>query len=141
MSRSDADRAVALRIAGGSYDAIGEQLGMSADEAEALVDAAIASKSNESASTAARLDLARLDALLLAVWKSAARGDSTAVTQALKITAQRAALLDRLGDTPADGTGSTSVADRLAAIKESAGGNPLAVVVEMEAGHVGSDGG
>lgn len=138
MSRSDADRAVALRIAGGSYDAIGEQLGLSADEAEALVDAAIASKTNESASTAARLDLARLDALLLAVWKSAARGDSTAVTQALKITAQRAALLDRIGGgNPDPSSGGPSVADRLAAVKESAGGGPLAVVLEMEGDHAG----
>lgn len=135
--RSNGERAVALRMAGGSYSSIAEQLDLSVEEVEDLVAVELAGRSGESSEVTARLDLARLDALLLAVWKSAARGDSTAVSQALKITEQRAALLDRIGDpAPVDDDGEhVSVADRLAAIKAAhEPDSGLALVTQIKEG-------
>lgn len=135
--RSDGERAVALRMAGGSYASIADQLGLTVEEVEDLVAAELAGRAGESSEITARLDLARLDALLLAVWKSADRGDTTAVSQALKITGQRAALLDRIGDGGhVDDDGEhVSVADRLAAIKAAHDPDPgLAPVTELSKG-------
>lgn len=117
------EKAVAWRLAGVGYSKIASQLEMTIGEVAELVDAELMGMLAEDTSTTARLELARLDALWSAVWKPAARGDQTAVGQALKITAQRAGLLERLdlAPPPVDDNGDRmSVADRLAAIKAAA---------------------
>lgn len=113
--KSDLERCVNLRMAGATYAAIAEQVELPIEEVERLVAEGVASLSSESPETRARLDLARLDTLLMGIWKQASRGDTAAVTQALKITGQRAALLAHLGGEP--GGESVSVSDEIAQLR------------------------
>ncbi|MCW1006988.1 hypothetical protein, partial [Streptococcus anginosus] len=83
---SDVERAVNLRVAGVSYTDIADRLGVDVIEAEDMVAGYLSAMSSESPDIRIRLELSRLDSLLKAIWKQAARGDSTAVGQALKIT-------------------------------------------------------
>lgn len=115
--KSDAERAVNLLLAGGSVPAIADQLGLEADEVLDMVSGELDRRTGLDSTTAAKADLARLDLLLMGIWKSASRGDSTAVTQALKITQQRAHLLDSLGGSAPDTPAGPSVADQLAVMK------------------------
>lgn len=95
--KSKLERCVNLRMAGATYSAISEQLGIPVEEVERLVSEGVSALSSESPEIRARLDLARLDTLLMGIWKQASRGDTAAVTQALKITGQHASLLAHLG--------------------------------------------
>lgn len=106
---SDVERAVNLRVAGVSYADIADRLGVDVIEAEDMVAGYLSAMSSESPDIRIRLELSRLDSLLKAIWKQAARGDSTAVGQALKITGQRATLLSRLGDNPLESGVSTEL--------------------------------
>ena len=121
---SDVERAVNLRVAGASYADIADRLGVDVIEAEDMVAGYLSAMSSESPDIRIRLELSRLDSLLKAIWKQAARGDSTAVGQALKITGQRATLLSKLGDNPLESGVSTeldgSVSDELARLWKTA---------------------
>lgn len=121
---SDVERAVNLRVAGVSYADIADRLGVDVIEAEDMVAGYLSAMSSESPDIRIRLELSRLDSLLKAIWKQAARGDSTAVGQALKITGQRATLLSKLGDNPLESGVSTeldgSVSDELARLWKTA---------------------
>lgn len=89
-------RAVALRIAGASFEQIGEQLGITRQSAHALVVNAldeIAKQTAESAEQLRQMELQRLDALQAALWADAMRGDEQKIDRVLKIMAQRAKLL------------------------------------------------
>lgn len=121
------DRAVALRLAGASYAEIESHTGLSMEGAASAVERHLAASADTQGESAAVADLARLDVLLKAVWKSAARGEKDAVAQALTIMEQRSELLQHLGIARPEG--SVSVADRLAALKESAA--PTAPVIGL----------
>ena len=89
-------QALDLRKGGASFRAIGKQLNISYEQARMDVEAvltALAARSQELAAEHRQLELERLDRLLLAVWSSATKGDTAAVTAALKISDRRAKLL------------------------------------------------
>lgn len=102
MKANNHQRAVAMRLAGASYAQIGDTLGLDSEVVESMVANHLASLNCESGQVKAELDLARLDGLLTGVWRSATKGDNTAVGHALKIIGQRADILARLdSNTPA----------------------------------------
>jgi hypothetical protein len=104
--RAEAHRAkaVQLRLAGASYEQIGQQLGFTRQHAYYLVSTAMArtrARTAETTELVRDLDLSRLDALLLGIWQTAATGNLLAIDRVLKIMERRASLLDLSGDTAA----------------------------------------
>ncbi len=86
--------ALELRKAGVSFPQIAAQLGYkSVSGAFDAVDSAIKRLLQEPAEEVRKLEVARLDHMLSAVWPSVQRGDERAVEMALKIMARRAKLL------------------------------------------------
>lgn len=117
------DRALGLRMAGASYPAIADQLGVTQAEVEAWVAAGLRDLTGDSREAALRLELARLDTLSVPVWKNAARGDEAAINQALKISGQRSALQDKLEAISAgSGVRHVTVAEKMQALKKERGG-------------------
>jgi hypothetical protein len=95
-AREREQRAVQLRRAGMSYDAIAKTLECTrsgAFKAVARVLARIAKDAREDAGLIRDLEVQRLDALLVAVWPKAVKGDVAAVDRALRIAERRARLL------------------------------------------------
>jgi hypothetical protein len=84
-------QALALRMAGASFDEIAESLGY-ADRGGAFkaVMAALQSTLPEPAAQVRELELKRLDRLWLAVWDGATKGDLQAVDACLRIMKRRA---------------------------------------------------
>lgn len=88
--------AVNLRIAGATFEQIGERLGVSAQAAYSLVSRALdktRKATAESAETLRGMELTRLDAMQTAIWADAMKGDEQKIDRLLKIQARRAALL------------------------------------------------
>ena len=92
-------RALTLRLAGADYDGIAAQLQITRGEAEAFVDAELAKLQRPDENTD-RLDLARLDTMLMSLWPKVRAGDVKAVTEAGKIMDRKRALSDQMGRTP-----------------------------------------
>lgn len=121
--KSDRDRAVGLRLAGASYAAIADQLDIPVADVESLVADELTAITSESREASARLQLARLDALMMPVWKQAVRGDAQSVAHALKIIGQQTALIQKLEDDAAapaggdDAAPGVSMAAKIAALK------------------------
>lgn len=111
-----AQQALQLRKAGVGYAKIAEQLGVSQARAYDLVTAALRAR-EETADIRARLDLERLDAMLLGLWKRIGQGDAKAVAQGLEVMRMRA---DVLADRAAAGDSGAGVGDYLAAVKAAA---------------------
>jgi hypothetical protein len=87
-------QALELRKAGASYQAIAEQLGYSgASGAFAAVKAALRDTLREPAQELRELELARLDAALLALWRRVQDGDEKAIDRMLAIMKRRSELL------------------------------------------------
>lgn len=87
-------QALELRKAGVSFQAIADALGYrSASGAFAAVKAALKTTLREPANELRELELARLDALLLPLWRRAQGGDDKAVDRCLRIMERRARLL------------------------------------------------
>jgi len=88
--------AFALRIAGATYTQIGAQLGISRSGAYRAV-ARVLERTRNDADTGAnelrRLETERLDALQVALWGLASKGDTGAIDRILKIMERRARLL------------------------------------------------
>ncbi|WP_069164900.1 hypothetical protein [Nocardia altamirensis] len=110
-----AQQALQLRKAGVAYAKIAEQLGVTEARAYDLVTAALRAR-EEAPETRARLDLERLDAMLLGLWKRIGQGDPKAVEQGLEVMRMRG---DVLADRAAAGDG-TGVGDYLEAVKAAA---------------------
>lgn len=88
--------ALELRKAGATYRAIGEALGVTPVGAYKAVMRAIAklnARVIEEAEAVRRLELERLDDLLLAMWPQAKKGNQGAVDRVLRIMERRAKLL------------------------------------------------
>ena len=87
-------QALELRKAGASYAAIAEQLGYrSASGAFAAVRAALRDTLREPAQEVRELELARLDAAQLALWRRVQSGEEKAIDRLLGIMKRRAELL------------------------------------------------
>jgi hypothetical protein len=97
-------QALQLRQAGASYTQIGQELGCTRQHAFYLVSTALArlrGRTEETAALLRELDLGRLDALLLGIWRVALGGNLLAIDRVLKILDQRARYLDLYGETAA----------------------------------------
>jgi hypothetical protein len=95
-------RAAELRIAGATYEQIARQLGYSGvSGAFAAVEEGLRDAFAEPNSDIRRLELDRLDALLLGLWPQARKGNLGAIDRALKIMERRARYLglDKNADT------------------------------------------
>ena len=96
-AQQKAQRALDLRLAGKSFDAIAKALGyasrsgafMAVDE---LIKARVAD-ATEGADELRRLELERLDVMAAGLWPSASKGNPAAVDRMLKIQERRAKLL------------------------------------------------
>lgn len=86
-------QALQLRRAGAAYDEIARQLGYTKMGAWKAVASALKKTLQEPADDVRKLELERLDRLLLAIWNRAIQGDDDAIDRVLKITDRRAALL------------------------------------------------
>lgn len=87
-------KALELRKAGATYQAIAEQLGYAhAKGAHKAVASALKATLREAADGLRELELVRLDAMLLALWRRVQNGDERAIDRALKIAQRRARLL------------------------------------------------
>jgi transposase-like protein len=86
-------QALELRKAGASYSAIAQQVGYrSASGAHAAVKAALKATLREPADDVRNLELERLDAALLAIWRRVTSGDFAAIDRLLGIINSRAKL-------------------------------------------------
>ena len=95
MADDTALRALTLRMMGGDYDGIAEELGITRAAAEAYVDAELITRQRPGEDTV-RLDLARLDTMLMFLWPKVRQGDVKAITEAGKITDRKRILEDQL---------------------------------------------
>jgi hypothetical protein len=87
-------RALELRKAGATYQAIAEQLGYAqAKGAYKAVTSALKLTLREPAEELRELEVARLDAMLLVLWRRVQAGDEKAVDRVLRIMERRARLL------------------------------------------------
>ncbi len=87
-------QALELRKAGVDFRQIADRLGYRGPSgAHAAVKAALLATIQQPADEVRRLEVARLDAMLLAVWTKVREGDPAAVNSALKIMHRRALLL------------------------------------------------
>ncbi|MCB1809624.1 MAG: hypothetical protein KDJ99_32010 [Candidatus Competibacteraceae bacterium] len=89
-------QALDLRLAGYSFEAIGQQLGISKQAAYKHVSTALETlhtQTDNSAEQLRALELERLDALLKGCWTAATAGDSESTRVALKVLERRAKLL------------------------------------------------
>jgi hypothetical protein len=87
-------KALELRKAGATYEQIADQLKLpNKSVSYKLVKAAIKAIIREPAEEVLRLELERLDAMLLGCWSRAKTGDSAAIDRALRIMERRAAYL------------------------------------------------
>ncbi len=85
--------ALELRKAGATFPMIAERLEMSLGGAHKAVMTALKATIQEPADEVRKLEVARLDAMLLAVWTKVRQGDPAAINSALKIMHRRALLL------------------------------------------------
>jgi len=88
--------AFALRIAGATYAQIAERLGVTTAGAHKIVKRVLErtrAETNEEAAELRRLEVERLDALLLTLWKPATEGSLGAIDRVLKVMERRARLL------------------------------------------------
>ena len=87
-------KALELRKAGATYRAIAEQLGYAQPRgAHKAVSSALKATLREPAEELRTLELERLDAMALALWRRAQAGDEKAVDRCLRIMERRARLL------------------------------------------------
>lgn len=95
-----AARALRMRMKGSSWHAIEDAAGLPAAVLAELVADLLLATPEVPRDIELRLDLARLDSLLVAVWRTASRGDPKSVDQSMKILARRGELLSELGVEP-----------------------------------------
>lgn len=89
-------KAVQLRLAGATYAQIGQQLGCTGPNAYYLVSTALArtkARTEDTVDEMRALDLGRMDAMLLGIWRQAAEGNLFVIDRVLKILERRAKLV------------------------------------------------
>lgn len=111
-------RALDLRKAGATYDQIAEQVGFSnRGNAYRAIQTALKELTAEPAHEVQRLEVERLDAMLLGLWGQARRGNQGAVDRVLRIQERRARLLGLDAKTQHD----MGIADRQIKLAEEQG--------------------
>lgn len=88
--------ALALRVAGATYQQIGERVGLTLEGARQCVKRALERLDGEVAELAKELrqiEAERLDAMTLALWERARRGDIPSIDCVLRLQSRRARLL------------------------------------------------
>ena len=98
-------KALELRKAGATYVQIAEALGISRAGAHKVVLRALArleKEAGEEAEHLRRLEIERLDAMLLAIWPHVKKGSLGAIDRAIRIMERRAKLLGLDAPTKAD---------------------------------------
>jgi hypothetical protein len=91
QAAAKARRAVALRLSGCGFATIARQIGYAnKGGAYKAVQAAIEAAQHDASETNRKLELMRLDRLLLVVWPGVLSGDLEAIDHLLKISARRA---------------------------------------------------
>lgn len=111
-----AQRALRMRTAGIPYEKIADELGLTTAKAHEAVTDALQAQRGEDPGISTRIELERLDAMLVGLWKNVTRGDVKAVEQAMRISERRAELLA----TADKDTGGNGVGDHLDQIRRSA---------------------
>ena len=89
-------KALELRKAGASYQQIGDQIGVSKQACHKMVTRVLGelvALAAESAEEVRRLEIDRMDAMMVGLWDKARRGHEGAVDRVLRIMTRRAALL------------------------------------------------
>ncbi len=87
-------QALELRKSGASYDAIAQALGYRGRQsAAAAVESALQKTIQEPADDLRKLDLERLDVMLLHLWPKVLRGDIRSIDASLRVLARRSLLL------------------------------------------------
>lgn len=107
-----AQRALELRGAGATYQAIGEALGITKQAAHEAVKKAMAEVAEivkSEAETVREMELARLDRMQVGLWTRATEGDARAVETVLKIMERRGRLLGLELPQPMTGTEGASL--------------------------------
>lgn len=90
----DRRRAAELRLAGVGYEQIAQQLNLASGvEAQRLAQEALQASLQDPLPDVVRLELERLDALLVGLWGKARRGDVAAADRVLKLMDRRARYL------------------------------------------------
>jgi hypothetical protein len=95
-AREHEEKAISLRLAGLSYQRIGDAIGITPSGAKRCVDrvlARIVKSTNETAEQVKQEELLRLDEMQFALYPLAKRGDIKATETILKIQQRRAKLL------------------------------------------------
>jgi predicted transcriptional regulator len=96
LAREREKVAIELRKSGATYEAIGDQLGVSAQAAHQHVQRAlkrIIDETNETADEVRTIELQRLDRALQAIWRRVLQGDVHAIDRSIRIMERRAKLL------------------------------------------------
>ena len=89
-------QAMELRKHGFTYDAIGKEIGVTRQRAYQIVKnelEALREECSEIAEDIVKIELERLDIMLVGAWPNATTGDVTAIDRVLKIMERRARLL------------------------------------------------
>jgi len=84
--------ALSLRMAGMTYEQIGDRLGITTESAAVLIDRTISRVGNQVAEEMRLLEGARLDRSQAAIWSKVLEGDLKAVGMFLQISARRSKL-------------------------------------------------
>ncbi|WP_416565064.1 helix-turn-helix domain-containing protein [Nocardia testacea] len=82
-------QALQLRESGANYRQIAQALDVSTSTAHEWVQEAMRELTKEPAEAVLQLELSRLDAMMLGIWKLASRGNLNAIDRALKIMERR----------------------------------------------------
>ncbi|RJO69781.1 hypothetical protein D5S18_28175 [Nocardia panacis] len=82
-------QALQLRETGANYRQIAQALDISTSTAHSYVEESMKELTREPAESMLSLEISRLDAMLLGIWKKASRGDLQAIDRALKIMERR----------------------------------------------------
>lgn len=118
-----------MRTAGIPYEKIADELNLTPAKARTAVAEALDRADTEPDDVTERIELERLDAMLVGLWKQVTRGDVKAVEQAMRISERRAELLANR----TDGQRSSRVADDLERIKtEAMQARPDATIYPIE---------
>lgn len=86
------------KLKGSSWSTIAEQFGMDPRHVAEFVADALLAEPKVAAEIEVRLDLARLDKLLVSVWRTAVKGDPKSVDQSMKILELRTKRLGQLAE-------------------------------------------